>query len=716
LAPVLLAILFAAKMRRRPAAHLAGRNTAMTPRVERLHQLIVGKQHHAFRREVPFALASGFSAHDVSPTRRVGLGLAAVLQAERPVILEGERICLLRTVPRLPALLTPEEWDSVRGARFLHEQGKVCNLSPDYGSTIAVGLSARREEVALRLARCREEMDRAGVDQLETALLELGALLDLAERYRTEAQRLGRSDLAATLERVPRHGATTFLQALQSFRFLHFALWAEGEYHNTVGRLDQLLWPYLEADLAAGRLDEAEALDLLEEFFLSFNRDSDLYPGVQQGDNGQSLVLGGVTRDGRDGWNRLSALCLQASKSLRLIDPKVNVRVSARTPPEVYELGTELTQEGLGFPQYSNDDVVIPGLVDLGYRLEDARDYVVAACWEFIIPGVGTDIPNIAALSFPAALQASVREALATAGTFDAFLDAVKARIRAECQRLATSVRGLWTLPAPFMSLLFDGCVERARDVAEGCRYVNYGFHGTGLSTAVDSLAAIRRYVFEERSLSPAALLQALDSDFQGEEALLARLRYEAPKMGNGDAAVDALATELLDTFADALEPLRNERGGRFRGGTGSAMFYLWHSRDLGATPDGRRKGEWFGANYAPSLFARINGPLSVIQSFTRPHLRRVVNGGPLTMEFHRTVFEQPANLEKVAALVRLFVQRGGHQVQLNAVNREALLEAQRHPERFGNLIVRVWGWSAYFVELDRDYQDHVIRRQEYGC
>jgi formate C-acetyltransferase len=143
-------------------------------------------------------------------------------------------------------------------------------------------------------------------------------------------------------------------------------------------------------------------------------------------------------------------------------------------------------------------------------------------------------------------------------------------------------------------------------------------------------------------------------------------------------------------------------------------MYYVWSAAEIGATPDGRRKGEWFGANFSPSLFARVAGPLSVVKSFTTPHLRRVVNGGPLTMEFHSTLFDGAESQAKVSQLIRLFIGRGGHQLQLNAVNKDILLEAQAHPERYGNLIVRVWGWSAYFVELDRDYQDHIIRRQEY--
>jgi len=256
--------------------------------------------------------------------------------------------------------------------------------------------------------------------------------------------------------------------------------------------------------------------------------------------------------------------------------------------------------------------------------------------------------------------------------------------------------------------------VEAGSDISLGAKYNNFGFHGTGISTAVDSLAALRRYFFEESGLGATEIVEALDRDFEGSEALLAKLRYEGPKMGDGDPEVDAIAKELLDAFADACQGLRNESGGIVRPGTGSAMYYIWHARELGATPDGRRKGEWFGANYSPSLFARLGGPLSIIKSFTVPTLRRVINGGPLTMEFHSGLFDSEESRNKVADLVRLFISRGGHQMQLNAVNRDTLLAAQREPERHGGLIVRVWGWSAYFVELDREYQDHVIMRQEH--
>ena len=169
----------------------------------------------------------------------------------------------------------------------------------------------------------------------------------------------------------------------------------------------------------------------------------------------------------------------------------------------------------------------------------------------------------------------------------------------------------------------------------------------------------------------------------------------------------------LLDVFADAVRGRRNERGGVVRAGTGTAMYYVSHAASLGATADGREAGVPLPANYAPSLNLRLNGPVSLIKSFTKPHLSRVINGGPLTIEFSDSVFAQDEAIRKVAQLVRLFILRDGHQIQLNTVNRDRLLDAQKHPENYRNLIVRVWGWSGYFVELDKCYQDHIIRRAE---
>jgi len=683
-------------------------------RIEIMRAAVLAGEHHVHRQPLDPDGDARFTeklAHQgVPPVRRAAARLAYVLDRELPVVLTGERIALLRTVRQTPEIFTDAERAAVASAHRIHELGKVCNISPDYATTIRQGLDAPRAQA---LAALEETVDPASVDFHTAVVDSIDAVLRLADRYAEEAARVGNDEVAATMARVPRAGATTFVEALQMFRLLHFALWCSFNYHNTVGRFDQYMWPYLRADLQAARLDESEARELVEEFFISFNRDSDLYPGVQQGDNGQSLVLGGVDAQGADAWNLLSDLSLQASLELRLIDPKVNVRVSSSTPLERYVAGTRLTAQGLGFPQYSNDDVVIPGLVDLGYAPVDARDYVVAACWEFIVPGVGMEIPNIAALSFPAAVDTALRAVLPSAQDFAAVMNRVRQEVRAQARELAAATAGVVMEPSPFLSVLMTGCLDRGRDVSEGLLYNNYGIHGAGLSTATDSLAAVRMAVFERHLVTPAELIGALDADYDGHEALRDLLRNDAPKLGNDDDAVDALAADLLQTFADALADVPNDRGGRFRAGTGSAMFYVTHAATLGATPDGRKKGDFLSANLAPSLGVRVKGPLSVLRSFAKLPVRAAVNGGPVTMEVHDTVFRTPESTTKVAMLVRGFIEAGGHQLQINAVNRDILLDAQQHPERHRNLIVRVWGWSAYFVELDKQYQDHIIQRVE---
>jgi formate C-acetyltransferase len=294
----------------------------------------------------------------------------------------------------------------------------------------------------------------------------------------------------------------------------------------------------------------------------------------------------------------------------------------------------------------------------------------------------------------------------------DALKAAVKDAIFQSVRKTLAERHDLYVIPSPYLSLFFEGCLENQKDISLGNRYNNWGLHGTGLAPAVDMLAAVDAAVYHGDT-APQELLDAMAKDFAGYDALHDQLKYHSPKMGNDDDRADAFAVWLLDTFAQAVEGLRNERGGIVRAGTGSAMYYIFHANELGATADGREAGVPLPANYAPSLNIRLNGPVSLVKSFTKPDLSRVINGGPLTIEFSDSVFSQPESITKVAQLVRLFVQRGGHQLQLNTVNREKMLDAQQHPENYRNLIVRVWGWSGYFVELDKCYQDHIIRRAE---
>ncbi len=647
---------------------------------------IIDRTHRALRRRWEEDLAAEYAEAGLSPEERMVDRFCRACAMEEPRILPSEQIVMVRTVENLPDCFTDEEWKEIREKHYVHELGYVSNLSPNYERTIREGLLARREEGT--------EAQKASID----------ALIGLCDRYRAEAEKQGREDLVAVLDRVPRYGARNFREALQFFRILHFALWLEGDYHNTVGRFDVYMYPYFKRDMDAGVYTREEALALLEDFFLSFNKDSDLYVGVQQGDNGQSMVLGGIDAHGNDCFSELSELCLEASRNLKLIDPKINLRVSKKTPLSVYEKGTELTRVGLGFPQYSNDDVVIPALTELGYDPADAANYAVAACWEYIIPAVGDDIANIAAVNFPAVIDRAIRSYLPDGSSFEALMERVREEIQKECDTIRAGVNDVWFVPSPLMDLLRDGR-----------KYRNFGIHGSGIACAADALAAVKQYIFDEGSLSPTRLLTALDTNFENDPELLHLLRYEAPKMGLDDDRADLTARDIMNFFADALDGKKNCLGGIWRAGTGTAMYYLWHARELGATADGRRAGEPFGTNFSASLFAPLTDPVSVVCSFTKQDLRRTINGGPLTLEFAGGIFNHAENRKKVAELLRYYIRRGGHQLQLNAVDAEAMRAAQKDPDTYRQLVVRIWGWSAYFVELDKEYQDHVMARQEYS-
>ena len=663
----------------------------MTERISLLKDHFINKKLHHAHRVGDIVDAAAYRIPGAADHRRTALRMKAMLEAETPVIQPFERIVFTRTVANAPLIFTDEEWAEICAEHYIHENGNVCNLNPDYGKIIAQGLVPVREALG-------------NTPHDESARIAIDAILALTERYRQAAVEKGMNDVAQILERVPAYGARDLREALQSLRILHYAMWCEGDYHNTLGRFDQYMLPYL------GDMPDDEALELIEEFFLACNRDSDMYPGMQQGDNGQSLVAGGVLKDGSCGVNRLTTLVLKASAELRVIDPKINLRVDKNTPLELFELGTQLTKLGLGFPQYENDDIVVPGLERLGYSAEDARDYVVAACWEFIIPGRGMDIPNIGALPIAAVTDRAIREVLPAGGGMEAILERAGDIMRQECAAMADKVKNLYVIHSPYISLFFD--VAPGKDIADGCIYNNYGIHGTGVATAADSLAAVEHMVIGGR-VTADELIAAMDANFEDCDELLYALRNECPKMGNDDDSVDMYATKLLSMFAEAVKDLKNERGGIYRAGTGAAMYYIWHAADMGATADGRLAGTPLSANFAPSLNVKLNGPVSLVKSFAKPELMKVINGGPLTIEFHDSVFRNDEAIRKAASLVQAYIRWGGHQLQLNTVNSDTLRDAQANPDKYRNLIVRVWGWSGYFVELDKCYQDHIIRRVE---
>jgi pyruvate-formate lyase len=659
---------------------------------------------------------------NLSWMRRAARLVTRQCESEIPIIGQDEHIGFTRTLPAdIPSLHSPDAWERITAGRTIHELGPINNICPDWGMVLSQGLAGRRKVALQSLGKYQNNPD--AVEFLESAIETIDAIIGLADRYAAEAQRSGRHDIAAILKQVPAQPARTFHEALQSLRLLHAITYLIGHYQIALGRFDQYMWPYLKNDLDSGRLDMEQAYDLLAEFFISLNRDSDLYPGVQQGDNGQTITLGGVDWDGSPAVNDLTILCLHASRDVSMIDPKINLRISPDTDLDLLSLATELTRKGLGFPQYANDDVVIPALAAHGYSLEDARDYAIAACWEFIIPGKGMDVVNIGAVSFPAAVDTALRSGLLRGENMADILVRVRSEISNQVNHLAGQYEKLLLPPAPFLSVLMDGCLEEGRDLSKGALYNHFGIHGAGSANAADALAAVQQLILNEGILQSTDLLAALIANFQGWDEIRKKLIDNGPKVGNDDDRADGFLVQLFEMLADACEAYgETSRSGRLRPGSGSAMYYIWLAQGfpgmreplVGATAEGRLQGEPLAANLAPSQGVQIRGPFSVLQSFAKLDYQRICNGGPITLEISDSVFRDEASIHKVAMLVRSFAQLGCQQLQINSMNLDALLDARIHPERHKNLIVRVWGWSGYFCELSPEYQDQIIARHIY--
>ena len=557
-------------------------------------------------------------------------------ESERVVVEPDERIVFTRTLPTVPAVYTTRDLADLTEGRTLHEGGIINNVCADWGMAIGQGLLGRRRVASETRARALAAGDGEAVEFSDAAVEAIDAVLALAGRYAAEARRVGNEDVATVLDRVPAERPRTFHEALQSLRFLQAMVWLSGHHHVGLGRLDQYLWPYLSADLKAGRLDEAGAEDLLAELFIALNRDSDLYPGIQQGDNGQSMTLGGVTPEGRSAVNPLTWMALRVARDVGLIDPKVNLRIGADTDQALLELGTELTRKGLGFPQYANDDVVIPALASHGYDLEDARDYTVAACWEFIIPGRGMDVGNIGAVSFPAAADTAIREGLAAGASFEDILSRTEAQVASQVRERTAPYEHLLWAPAPWYSVLMTDALERGLDHGRGAKYRNLGIHGAAAASAADALAAVQRHVFDIGDVTAAELLEALAVDFVGHEMLRRRLAEESPRVGLNEPLVDGLLCRLYDWLADACEAracARAHRAPRHRHGHVLPLAGQGPGRWTAPGASGRRDRGWAtrwrplrrqpGPHTGHAAARTDQRPAVVRQDRLRPHLQR---------------------------------------------------------------------------------------------
>ncbi|MGD0092847.1 MAG: pyruvate formate lyase family protein [Planctomycetota bacterium] len=539
---------------------------------------------------------------------------------------------------------------------------------------------------------------------------------------------------AATLARVPRHPAATLHEALQSFWLAYILVTIEMGGCTPggglgLGRPDQYLYPYYRRDLEAGRLTRVQALELIEGWLLNFQH-CDYYTWHAVYTVGSQASLGGVTSTGADASNDLTELILEASLRIHMPTPYLSLRLHKDAPERYWQAAANFVIGGLGF-SIVNDEVLIPAFLRHGRSLGDARDYICSCCYEFTIPGREAFHPNGTFLNLPAILDLALHEGrLPLAGASlglstpppasfrhgDDLMSAFDRQLAFVVDKAVACVNGADRLRVagrrfPLMSLFIEDCIAAGEDVcAGGARYNLTGMIVAGVPNVVNSLAAIRHCVFETGRLTLDEVLAALHDNFAGHERTRQEL-LRAPKWGNGDAVTGGIARAVTERIYAHLSVHTNARGGRWQAALYSFVANQSLGEAVGATPDGRRKGEILTRNLNPAWGTDHEGPTAVLQSLAYIDFTQFPDGGTLDLRFDPTPFLAEQGRAAFIAFLKGFVALKVMQMQITMVDTETLQDARRHPEKWPNLMVKVAGYSARFVDLSEVEKDEIIGR-----
>lgn len=535
-------------------------------------------------------------------------------------------------------------------------------------------------------------------------------------------------DMADVLAHVATNPARDLRDALQLVWLVELVLEHESNASSiSLGRMDQYLWPYYQATVAAG-VSAQEIRELIQCFYLKTNtivfvRSTDSAKSFAGFPSGFNLVVGGVDAAGNDASNELSELLLDIQKDTRLPQPNLSLRVFSGTPESLYHKAGEVIRLGDGIPQCFNDEVNIPAFVNRGISLEDARDYAVVGCVELSIPGRMYGLHDISMFNMVRCLEIAMQARPEGYDTFQELLDAVDAVIDTYVGLMAEGcnvcdLAHRQTSPTPLLSVLVADSMDNGADItAGGARYNPSGVQGVGTANLADSLIAIKHAVFEEKALSWPDLLCMLKRNWAGEgdEVWRQRLINAYPKYGNDIDEVDALGRHFLEHYGHEVEKYANPRGGYFQPGSYTVSAHIPLGEKCGATPDGRfAKEQLADGGLSPMAGRDTNGPTASLKSVSK--LKNILdsNGSLLNVKFSPATLAGEGGLTKLEAFLKAFSRLGIQHVQFNVVDKATLLDAQAHPENHKDLIVRVAGYSAMFVELSKAVQDDIISRTEH--
>jgi formate C-acetyltransferase len=628
------------------------------------------------------------------------------------------------------------------------------HIIPDYPRVLREGFSGIYRDLQQRMERAGDEEKRQFYQALMVCC---EAARDLAHRYAEEAGRLAKEEadpvraeelkeISRICRKVPWEPAETFHEAVQSLWFTHMLVMAAESYPGaglSHGRFDQYMYPYYRGDLEEGRLDRERAKEILRCFWIKHNYAYDYQSRVltNQGINsgfGQLMTLGGTGPLGEDASNELTWLILEVIEEMNMLEPKPNVRLHAGTPEELLRRVAGMIARAQGSPFLLNfDENAIRGLAWQGLPRERLWDYAPVGCLENTLQGddrsgtvdVNVNLAKAVELTFFSGRDQLTGKKIGPntppvekIATWDEFRDAFRAQLLAVLDRVievsdaADAIRSRFE-PTPYLSAIVGGCAEKARDVTAGGPRFNYiTVEGIAFATAADSLTAVKKLVYEEGRVRMADLKKALEDNFEGHESLRLTLVHKAPKYGNDDDYADEVAAWLHRLWTtDVIRRVSPATGRRYRSGYLSWNYWIAYAPSTAATPDGRRRGTFLSNAICPVDGAARNGPTAVTLSVGKLGLETAPNGASHTISFSPSMLRDAEHVEKLMAFLRAYGEKGGTALQVNVIDAETLKEAQRRPEEYRNLLVRVTGYNAYFVMLGKEIQDEIIARESHG-
>lgn len=625
-----------------------------------------------------------------------------------------------------------------------HAQGHICPNVKEWLELGPAGVIAKAEKNLVGANASQQEFYRCVILVMQGVQKFMQRYADLLEEKADSYPKYTASmrELAKICQNLQNRPAQSFHEALQSTWFLFVVLHMESNASSfSPGRLDQILYPYYQKDLAEKKMDEDQALEMIECLWLKFNEivylrnknSAKYFAGFPIGFN---VAVGGQDENGNDASNALSHLLIQAQEDIGLPQPNLSVRLFEHTDQALLTHAVKCVSKGSGMPQFFNDKAIVSPLMDLGISKQDALNYAIVGCVELTTHGNNLGWSDAAMFNMNKVLELTLNHGkclltgkqmgpdLGSLSTYASFSDleaAYQKMMDYFIEKMIPCCEGVEKahidcLPTPFLSAVIDDCMDKGMDVTAGGAHYNLsGIQMIQVANLADSLAAIKELVYDKKKVDASHLEKALQNNFVGDEVLRQMLLHRVPKYGNDVAWVDELGAKWALYFREQLRKYKNYRNGPYHTGMYTVSAHVPMGQNVGASADGRFAQDPLADGGLSAVYGRdIQGPTAILKSVSKMDNSCTTNGGLLNMKFLPDFFKTEAGITKFCNFLRAFVDLEVPHIQFNVVSKENLLDAQKHPDQYRSLTVRVAGYTAYFTELAGDLQNEIIARTSY--